>query len=1297
MHGDGFHGMRNYGGESAIGMQVASADSRSAGETLLLSSDRPLRISIMTADRGQVKRMAIDIESVGVVASDQMPKEFGIRMKRLGSLLTCCLLLAGPSLPVLGTVPQQEDLEFFETRIRPVLAEQCYRCHSHAAESLKASLRLDSRAGFLEGGDNGPVAVPGEPERSRFIEAISYTDIDLQMPPRSKLDDAVIADFREWVGRGLPWPREEEPGKAGAEPDFDLEERREQHWAWQPVLPSVPPEVERRDWPSNPVDAFVLHRLEEEGIGPAPEASRSTLLRRLSYALTGLPPAEEEVLGFIDDPDPMAWERRVDALLASPRMGERWARHWLDLVRYAETLGHEFDYVLPNAWRYRDYVIRAFNADVDYPRFVTEHIAGDLMEHPRRDPAEGINESWTGTGFYWLGQQVHSPVDIGMNQLDLIDNQVDVLTKTFLGMTVSCARCHDHKFDAISTRDFYSLFGILGSSRYHEADLEPPERWDGLRDSFREGKEEVRAAASGEWRREGARMESSIRAALALLAAGEDEGVPDGEVLFDGFEPGATGEWSGGAIPGGLDGARDFIGEGLASTSPAEEGRAHRGQWTSAVFTVEHPFIHFLVAGGSDARGTAFELRVGDKAVRSATGGKDLRFSPHRWDVEEFIGREARFVLRDDADGDWGFLAVDHILLSGRDRVFGHGNRLLPSREKIVEAARGENLDDGILDRWVREIDQARSQGRNHPLHALVGEGAPDAESSEEDGEMVDLDGWFPVGAALVDARIEPGEPVLLDRGQGLILATRSSVHSARWSRRFQGSLRSPTFRIEERYYHALVSGRASRANIVLDNFNMIRAPIYGGLKRRLDFDQPRWITFDLGNWMGHLAYFEIKDTEPGDLAGRAGYGPDGWFSLHATLPSSGRAPPAPAPLDGAYLRGMADEDPPADCARRTTDLIERWIRGEMPSERDLEWLSWLSGKGLLSSSEGPLSRALSRYAARSQSILPPRLAPAMVDGSGVDAPVLVRGNPRTPGEMAPRQNLEALGTRAPFTGSGRLALARHITDPANPLTARVYVNRVWHHLFGRGIVESPDNFGVLGREPTHPELLDWLADWFVNEGQGSTKRLLRLLLTSSTWRMASASSEGDLEDPANRWFHRMNVRRLEGEAIRDAMLQVSGRIDLRQFGPPPPVHLTNFMTGRGRPGRSGPLDGEGRRSVYQEVRRNFLSPAMLAFDTPLPFTTFGRRSVSNVPAQALILLNDPLVIEMAEHWAGTLPTRFDDAGARVDHMYLSALGRLPLAAEREKALAYVGAGGEEAWADLCHVLFNVKEFIYLD
>ncbi|HEX8911563.1 MAG TPA: DUF1553 domain-containing protein, partial [Humisphaera sp.] len=325
------------------------------------------------------------------------------------------------------------------------------------------------------------------------------------------------------------------------------------------------------------------------------------------------------------------------------------------------------------------------------------------------------------------------------------------------------------------------------------------------------------------------------------------------------------------------------------------------------------------------------------------------------------------------------------------------------------------------------------------------------------------------------------------------------------------------------------------------------------------------------------------------------------------------------------------------------------------------------------------------------------------------------RGSPRRPGDVVPRRFLEAIDGPEPIKaarGSGRLELAERLVDPANPLVSRVYVNRVWHHLFGRGIVASTDNFGVLGERPTHPELLDHLASTFVADGW-STKRLIRRVLLSRTWQMDSKPADAATEqlDPQNLLLHRQNLRRLEAEAIRDGILAISGRLDPAVGGPSVEVYLTSFMDGRGRPGGSGPLDGAGRRSVYTRLRRNFLPPMMLAFDMPQPFNAMGRRSVSNVPAQALILMNDPFVVAQAKLWAKRVA---DDKTLatpeqRIDRMYRHAFARPPTADEVAAALGFLDEQGMQrevpeakrrddarGWEDLAHVLMNVKEFVYV-
>ena len=348
-----------------------------------------------------------------------------------------------------------------------------------------------------------------------------------------------------------------------------------------------------------------------------------------------------------------------------------------------------------------------------------------------------------------------------------------------------------------------------------------------------------------------------------------------------------------------------------------------------------------------------------------------------------------------------------------------------------------------------------------------------------------------------------------------------------------------------------------------------------------------------------------------------------------------------------------------------------------------------------------------------SQIVRKSRVAPAMLDGTGEDDRILIRGNSSKPGDVEPRHFLTAISGDSPMPirqGSGRLELAHHINDPANPLTSRVIVNRIWHHLMGRGIVPTVDDFGFLGQRPTHPELLDHLAMRFLADGR-SIKRMIKYIVLSRTYQMSSHAVPHAMEaDPKNLLWHHCPPRRLQGEVIRDSLLALSGRLDRKAFGPPVPIYLTSFMDGRGRPENSGPLDGDGRRSIYIAVRRNFLSPFMLTFDTPVPFSSMGRRNVSNVPAQALILLNDPLVVELSRKWGERALQTVAGTGSeamtqRIDWMYLSGFGRHPTKPESQAATGFLrsqasrrGVTTEDAdlWAKFAHVLVNTKEFIFL-
>ncbi len=995
-------------------------------------------------------------------------------------------LMAG-ILPLSATAAETEakagHLEFFEREVRPLLARRCYKCHSVDSKRLEADLLLDSRAGQLRGGDSGPAIVPGHADESLLIQAVRYEDFE--MPPKGKLPPNEIATLVRWIDLGAPWPQEAEPAAERDRATFDLEQRKSEFWVWQPLAAPELPEVKDAAWPNQDLDRHILARLEAAGLQPSADADRTALMRRLSFDLIGLPPTLEEVEAFLADEEPSATERLVDRLLASPHFGERWGRHWLDSMRYAESRGHEFDNDTPNAFQYRDYVIRALNADVPYDQFVREHIAGDLLPEPRLHPTREFNESVLGTGFWFLGEWVHSPVDIRKDESDRFDNMLDVMSKSFLGVTVACARCHDHKFDAISTADYYSLSGFLQSSDYRQVRFESMEQ-------NRRVAEEL------------ARVDAKYQARIVQL------------------------------------------------------------------------------------------LKTHDLVPPKPSGP---------------IQDESILV-------DYGDLSSGEYLQDGF--IFG----LSPRREGVAYL-------EGDTEPRVRIADQT----------AAVSDGFWEGLESITEGAM---------------------------QNQSALARLPKSGRT----------LRTPTFELKAGRVSSWVRGRGHVVACV-DSHRLVAGPLHKQTVKSVDQDQAGWVTLNLERYVGHRLHLEFIPAQDAVLSVR--------------LVTQGME----APSRNAIEKQLADAGREIQAFAKAADAI---LNGETRTDAAQEMIhGWQQER-----------QRLGRKVVRKS-----RLALAMMDGTGEDDRVLIRGNSSKPGDFEPRHFLTAISGNEPMairSGSGRLELAEHINDPANPLTARVMVNRVWHHLMGRGIIPTVDDFGVLGQRPSHPDLLDHLAARFLDNGR-SIKGLIKYIVLSRTYQMSGQADPAAVEaDPKNQLWHHQPPRRLQGEVIRDSLLALAGRLDRTPFGPSVPIHLTAFMDGRGRPRKNGPLDGEGRRSIYIAVRRNFLSPFMLTFDTPVPFSSMGRRNVSNVPAQSLILLNDPLVVALARGWGeraleAVPQTGVDAAAERIAWLYLTGFGRQPTAVETRAGMAFLDAKVAERntstedpdlWADYAHVLVNTKEFIFL-
>ncbi len=986
--------------------------------------------------------------------------------------VVCCF--ATPSFGD-DTRPTVEQLEFFEKQVRPLLVEHCYACHSGESKKLKASLRVDSRAALLSGGDSGAAIVPHDLDASLLIAAVRYESYE--MPPKGKLSSDNIDLLERWISMGAPWPEEAAPTSTVTAGDFDLAKRKSEHWVWQPISsPPVPPVVDQ-SWPRESLDHFVLARLEQDKLHHADDVDAAALLRRLYFDLVGLPPTAEQAAQFLDDTSPSGMERLVDDLLASPQFGERWGRHWLDLVRYAESHGHEFDDDIPNAFQYRDYVIRAFNADVPYDQFVREHLAGDLLANPRLNPDSGFNESILGTGFWFLGEWVHSPVDIRKEETDRFDNMIDVMSKTFLGVTVSCARCHDHKFDAISTADYYSLCGFLQSSDYRQ-------------------------------------------------------------VPFESLE--------------------------------------HNGRIAEELAELDHRYSEIILAN------------LAGLGLQPPT-------------MEPLDDEAAVVVLFDYAN-----MTSDQFMQDGF--IFGHEPRR--AGDPVLAFVDGQ---------WA--LDFARST----------------AAASDSFWDGLQSLPWQKVQNKDV-----------------LITLPRSGR-----------TLRTPTFTLTNGDVRCRVRG-IGHVVACVDSHRLVAGPLHGETVVPINTSDG-WVALKLQRYVGHQIHLEFT--------------PANESQLEVSLVTQGATPEI---LERIAARDAVVAAAVAKFAGAALSSIDK-LRGEI----DRSW-------------------SVERAGLRSKIMHRSHLAIAMMDGTGEDDRVLIRGNSAKPGDVEPRHFLTAITGSQPMqikSGSGRLELANQINDPANPLAARVIVNRIWHTLLGRGIVTTADDFGVLGQRPTHPELLDHLATRFAQDGR-SIKQMIRSIVLSRTYQMSSHANPAALAaDPKNLLWHYRPPKRLQGEAIRDALLSLSGELERTFYGEPVPIHLTPFMDGRGRPNQSGPIDGDRRRSIYIAVRRNFVSPFMLTFDTPSPFSAMGRRNVSNVPAQALIMMNDPFVVEQSMHWANSVRGAAAIAADRIAAMYQAAFCRRPTAEETYSALQFLhaesaarGVSEDDAslWIDLAHALVNTKEFIFL-
>jgi hypothetical protein len=1049
----------------------------------------------------------------------------------------CVLALFSSTLLCLA---QEDGAAFFEKNIRPVLVAKCLNCHSATSQPIMGGLRLDTREQMLKGGSRGTSIVVGKPEESLLMKVMMHTAGPLKMPPGPKMKDAETALFAQWIAMGAPW---------GNNPVVSSSAKPKKHWSLiPPTEPSIP-KVANAAWVKSPIDAFIASALEAKGLKPSAPASRRTLIRRATYDLTGLPPTTEEVEAFLNDSSPEAYAKVIDRLLASPRYGERWGRHWLDVARYADSNGLDENLVYKNAFRYRDYVIAAFNADKPYDQFVTEQLAGDLL--PPTDNLKQQFERWTATGFLSLGAKMLAEDDPMKMQMDIIDEQVDTMAKAFMGLTVGCARCHDHKFDPIPTADYYALAGIFKSTKtmdhfkvvakWHEHVLAPKEDRDRLaaHEALIEAKrKEISTLTKAENNK---LAEVAMRRVGAyLLAARDYERDAKIQVAPVEEEKGAT-----------VRTAVSFDSGNIPKT--LEKGKANTPKDSKGPYFAEYQIE-------ASAKGL-YQLDVLNQEKGSGTA--DLWVNGV-W-MKQGAGPVQNRAASPEAPG-WSYLAIvplekgiNRIRLEHASR-FPYFEKLLVARhtgketpKTTVQIANQYGVNPSFLDQLIEFFD--RSQAASSSV----------------------LYAWE-------------------IQGRGLPLSAWSSPAASLFQGEFPKSAEGVAQRYEVLFQQALDAGKD------------VKDP---GLKALYDFLKEKFGPFS---------------------------GPEN--------------------------------------ARR---YYSKEVRAQLE---------------VLEADAKKLEAATPEF---------PKSMGVLDSDKAEDIPIHIRGSHWTLGEKVPRGFLRTIETKKIPTlepnQSGRLQLAEWLTQKDHPLTSRVMANRIWRGHFGRGIVASVDNFGRLGDKPSHPELLDWLALRFSEQGW-SIKQLHRTILLSNTYQMSSDhDAKGAEVDPENVLLWRMPRRRLEAEAIRDAVMSASGGLDFSMGG--------SLLTYKDRQyvantAKGSTVDYDRKiRAIYVPVLRSSMYEVFSAFDLPDSTMSNGDRDSTVVAPQALFMMNSSVILNHSRIMAESLK---GDPSERVKTAYQRALSRPATATEIDQALSFISKMQKEwkgdelkAWQSFCKSLLASSEFIYLN
>ncbi len=1013
----------------------------------------------------------------------------------------------------------------FNRDVAPIFEKHCLLCHK--ANHAESDLSLATRKGVLE----SALIVPGEADESHLIDIVSSSGGQRPEMPKTgtPLSDEQVDVLRQWIRQGAEWPD-----------DVELPLL----WSLAPIVPhdQGAPEIteEMAGRLDQPIDRFVLKRLQEEGLRPAPMASQRELVRRLKYNLIGLPPTPEEVTAFVNDHHPDAWERLVDRFLESPHYGERWAQHWLDVVRFSESNGFEDDAPRPHAWPYRDYVIRSFNEDKPYDQFVREQIAGDVLTPITRDSIIATSMLVNGPFDHAAAVSASQTEKLRVREVMLAE-LVTTVTQTFLGLTVNCARCHDHKFDPIPQLDYYRIKAVFegvlqaeGSSFEAPQILTPDETAQ-----LQHDQPALKAAET---------VLSKLRAERASFE--DEENLPPLNRAVALWQHDGTG-----AEPG-----PNWESDRKGGQSPIE------GKW-SARFGVSPASP--ITAANSD-----------HKVLDSGDG-----------ELTQNIDGGAGYAIISSLDGSELLPAKGPMSIFSRVRFTGCFN----GTDDVFRIGNTSNRHQDTC--GFEFVAQGDGQQQARPRFVVTGQG-----ESQEVGVTMPIDFDLNVWYDLVGIF----EPLSLMQGRITLSVADSNT----------GELIDAPVSLDVNFDALSTVGRQNLLLFVAPSFE--------------NGPQPRAQMDVAAVWHHALSGEDVR-----------------WLSAQA-------ASEIPRPSQ------------PPETIQQLDDQIVAAEKEVMAIRQRLNSIP----KALVGLRREP----------------PPTV-------------VFERGDIRTPGPQVSPTGLSAVTTLPAQLGidetsdeaERRRQFAAWVTDPRNPLTARVIVNRVWHHHFGAGIVDTPSDFGVNGGRPSHPDLLDWLAARFIADGW-SLKKLHRRILTSATWRQSSEfNPEAASIDADNRLLWRFTPRRLDAEAVRDAMLFVSRELNGQLGGASfQPFTTTRFNTTFYHLFDKGESEFN-RRTIYRMHINTGRDPLLDSLDCPAPSVLTPSRRQTITPLQALGLMNDTFVLRQARK----LAERIEEAESKSDHQIISAwqraLGRDPSPEEMTRAANVIRDADLQT---LCWVLFNSSEFL---